>query len=138
MLTDKKRNNLYWFFKIGGVVISCLLPIWAVCEKYPLWKTAYSTGRSLGVGSILILIVVTIVFRKSVFGFLTDRLKLKNAPPLTVWIIMLILSYVLIYIGAFLEDLTIVLWMGFLGCAIGTLLTFIGENYFGKKEDGDG
>lgn len=138
MLTDKNKNKFYWLFKIGGVAISCLLPILAICEKYPLWKTSYSTGRSVGVGSILILIVVAIVFRRAVFGFLSDRLKLKNAPPLAVWIIMLILSYVLIYIGEFLEDLTTVLWMGFLGCALGTLLTFIGEYYFGKKENGDG
>lgn len=139
MTTEKKRRNLYWLFKIGGVFISCLLPVWAICEKFPVWQREHSSGRSLGVGAILSLIVVAIVFRKAVFRFLEERLKLKHAPPLVAWIIMLIVSYVLIYIGDFLLDLTRVLWMGFIGCAIGTMLTFIGENFFNvKKEDEDG
>jgi hypothetical protein len=95
----------------------------------------HNTERSIGVGAILILIVVAIVFRKSVFNFFADKLKLRHAPPLAVWLIMLIISYVLMYIGDFLRDLTTVLWMGLIGCAIGNLLTFIGENYFGKKEN---
>lgn len=137
-MTDKKRNKLYWLFKNGGVVISCLFPIWAICEKFPIWKTVHGTGRSLGVGAILILIVAMIIFRKSVFRFIEERIKLKYAPPLLFWGVMLIITYVLIFIGDFLRDLTTVFWMGLLGCAIGTVLTFIGENYFGKKEAKDG
>lgn len=135
MLTDKKRNKLYWLFKVGGVLISCLLPVWAICEKFPIWKTVHGTGRSVGVGAILSLIVIAIVFRKSVFNFFSERLKLNHAPPIMVWLILLIVSYLLIYLGRFLMDLNTVLWMGLIGCAIGTLLTFIAENYFGKKEE---
>ena len=130
MTTGTKRNKLYWLFKVGGVFISCLLPIWAICEKFPIWKAAHNTGRSIGVGAILALIVIAIVFRKAVFRFLVDKLKLNHAPPLAVWIILLIVSYVLQYIGDFMGDLTTVLWMGLIGCSLGTLLTFIGENYF--------
>lgn len=137
-MTDKKRNKLYWLFKNGGVVISCLFPIWAICEKFPIWKTVHGTGRSLGVGAILILIVAVIIFRKSVFRFIEERIKLKHAPPLSVWAVLLIIAYVLIFIGDFLRDLTTVFWMGLVGCGIGTVLTFIGENYFGKKEAKDG
>ena len=135
MLTDKKRNKLYWLFKVGGVLISCLLPVWAICEKFPIWKTVHGMGRSVGVGAILILIVIAIVFRKSVFNFFSERLKLNHAPPIMVWLILLIVSYLLIYLGRFLMDLNTVLWMGLIGCAIGTLLTFIAENYFGQKEE---
>lgn len=137
-MTDKKRNKLYWLFKNGGVVISCLFPIWAICEKFPIWKTVHGTGRSLGVGAILILIVAVIIFRKSVFRFIEERIKLKHAPPLSIWAVLLIIAYVLIFIGDFLRDLTTVFWMGLVGCGIGTVLTFIGENYFGKKEAKDG
>jgi Na+-driven multidrug efflux pump len=52
---------------------------------------------------------------------------------------MLILSYVLLYISNFIQDLTTVFWMGLVGCAIGTVLTYIAENWYGKKkEDTDG
>lgn len=133
-MTDKKRNKIYWLFKNGSVLISLLFPVWAICEKFPIWKTVHGTGRSIGVGAILILIVAVIIFRKSVFQFITERLKLNHAPPLAVWGVMLIIAYVLIFIGDFLRDLTTVFWMGLIGCAIGTLLTLIGENRFGKKE----
>jgi hypothetical protein len=91
----------------------------------------------VGVGAILILAVVTIIFRRSVFRFIMDKLKLTHAPPITVWLILLVFSYMLIFIGDFLRDLTTVLWMGMVGCAVGTLLTFIGEKYFGKENDNE-
>lgn len=137
MTVEKKRKLFYWLFKIGAIIISCILPIWAVCEKFPLWSKYYGTERSLGVGAIIILIVLTIVFRKAVFDFLSDKLKLKYAPPIAVWLTALIVCYVLIYIGNFLRDLTTVLWMGMLGCALGTVLTYVGENFFGDKENSD-
>jgi hypothetical protein len=137
MMVEKKRKYLYWLFKLGGVLISCFFPIWAICEKYPLWTVSYGTGRSVGVGAILILIVVTIIFRRSVFKFISERLKLEHAPPLAVWLVLIAVSYILIFIGNFLRDLTTVLWMGMLGCAIGTALTFVGENFFGEKENKD-
>lgn len=134
-MTDEKRNKIYWVLKILGVVISCLFPVWTICEKFPIWKTVHGGGRSFGVGAILVLIVVAVIFRKTVFQFITDKLNLKHAPPLMIWIVMLIVSYVLIFLGNFMRDLTTVLWMGVIGCTIGTLLTFIGENFFGKKEN---
>ena len=141
MTMERKNKILYLLFKIGGIVISCLIPIWAICEKFPIWTASYGTDRSVGVGAILILIVLIIIFRKAVFKFLSDKFKLEHAPPLAVWLVLLIISYVLIFIGNFLRDLTTVLWMGMIGCAIGTVLTFVAENYFGKKDpenDGNG
>ena len=134
-MTEKKRKNLYWVFKLLGILVSCALPIWAVCEKFPVWTEQYGSGRSFGVGAIILLVVVVVVFRKAVFDYLKDKFKLQHAPPITVWFGMLIAAYILIFIGNFLRDLVVVLWMGVLGCAIGTFLTFICENYFGKKDN---
>ena len=138
-MTEKKRKFWYWYLKIFSVLISCGLPIYAVSEHFPLWKISYGTTRSIGAGGIICLCIVVIVFRKSVFQFMRDRLNLKHAPPLAVWLIMLILSYVLLYINQFIRDLTSVFWFGLVGCAVGTAMTFVAENVFGKKkEDGDG
>lgn len=141
MTTETRNKYLYWAFKVGGVIISCLIPILAICEKFPIWQTTHGTERSMGVGAIIILFVVTIIFRKAVFKFLEDKFKLQHAPPLAVWLALLVGSYVLIYIGSFLRDLTTVLWMGLIGCAIGTVLTYVAENYFAPKggsHDGNG
>ena len=133
-MTEKKRKTLYWLFKVASVLVSCALPIWAICEKFPLWADDHGTEHTVGVGIILISIVLVVVFRKTVFDFIRDHLDLKHAPPLTIWLVMLVVSYILIYIGTFMQDITTVLWMGFVGCVIGTVLTYISERFGDKNE----
>lgn len=132
---SKNRKTFYWLFKSLGILVACLLPIWAILEKFPVWTYSYGRVRSMGVGGILILIVLLIVFRKTIFNYLVDKLKLKHAPPIVVWIAMLIASYILIFIGNFVQDLTTVFWMGLVGCAVGTVLTYIAESRFGEEKD---
>lgn len=136
-MTETKRKAFYWLFKVLGVVVACALPIWAICERFPIWSLSHGVSRSIGVGGILILIVLLIIFRKTVFNFLVEKLNIKHAPPLAIWFVMLVISYVMVYIGNFMRDLTIVFWMGFIGCAAGTLLTFIAENRFGKESESE-
>lgn len=132
-MTDRKRKILFWFFKCAGIFVSCALPIWAICEKFPLWAEDHGTGRSVGVGIILIAIVLIIIFRKTVFDFIKDHFDLKHAPPLTIWLVMLVISNILIYLGDIMKDMTTVFWMGFIGCCIGTFLTYISERFKAKE-----
>ena len=134
-MTDRKRNTLYWAFKVASILISCALPIWAVCAKFPIWTEQSGAGRSAGAGLILICIVLLIVFRRTVFDFARDHLNIKHTPPLAIWLVLIIVSYTLVYIANVVRDMNTVFWMGFIGCAIGTLLTYIGENCFGKKDE---
>jgi len=137
-MTDRKRKILYWFFKILSIIVSCALPIWAIWEKFPMWEECHGTTRSIGMGIILVSIVLLIIFRKTVFNFIRDHLDLKHAPPLAVWLVMLIISYFLVYIGEVMRDMTTVFWMGFIGCAIGTFLTYISERFKAKEVKSDG
>ena len=136
-MTEKKRNVLYWTFKLSSILISCALPIWAICAKFPIWSEQSGTGRSVGAGLILISMVLLIVFRRTVFDFIRDHLDIKHAPPLTIWLVLIIISYTFVYIADALRDMNTVFWMGFIGCAIGTVLTYIAESCFGKKESKD-
>lgn len=136
-MTEKNRKTFYWLFKVLSVMISCALPVWAIYEKFPIWKTHYGTTHTIGVGGVLAIMVVLIVFRKAVFAYLRDRLNITHAPPLAVWLVLMAISYALIFVGDFLKDVTTILWMGLIGCAIGTILTFIAENAFGKKNEVD-
>jgi hypothetical protein len=139
MTVEKKRKIFYLIFKVSSILVSCFFPIWAVCEKFPIWKEYYGEGRSFGVGAIIIMVVLAIIFRKAVFNYLADKLNIRHAPPIAIWLALLIVSYVLIYLGSFMRDLTVVFWMGGIGCAVGTVLTYIAENHFGNKEkDGNG
>lgn len=134
-MSNRRHKLFYWLFKLLSIVVSCALPVWAICEKFPIWTFSYGTVRSVGVGGIFILIVMLVVFRKTVFKFIVDKLKLRHAPPLVIWLVMLIASYVLVYISNFMRDMTIVFWMGLIGCAIGTVLTFIAENCFRREKN---
>lgn len=134
-MSDKKCKAFYWLFKISSIIVSCAFPIWAIYERFPIWTETHGKSHSVGVGAILILIVLLVIFRKSVFGFMKERLKLTHTPPIVAWVIMIIVSYVLMYIGKILYDITMVCWMGLIGCAVGTFLTFIAENRFRKEID---
>lgn len=128
-MTERKRKALFWLFKCAGILISCALPIWAICEKFPLWADLHGTDRTVGVGIILIAMVLIIIFRKTVFDFAKEHFDLKHAPPVTIWLVMLILSYILIYLGDVMRDMATVFWMGFIGCAIGTIFTYISGRF---------
>lgn len=132
-MSEKKRKIKYIVFKVLSIIVSCGLPIYAVKEHFPIWTESFGTSRSIGAGGIISLIVVVIVFRKAVFQYLRDRMNLQHAPPLAVWLVMLIVSYILLYINQFIRDLTTVFWFGLVGCSLGSVLTFIAENIYGKK-----
>lgn len=138
-MTVSKNKALYWVLKVASVFISCIFPVIAICDKFPVWTETYGVGRSISTGGLLIVIVLLVIFRRTVFDFLKERLKLKHAPPIVVWIVMLIIGYVLLYVCKFLTDIILVFWMGFLGCGLGTILTMVAELCFGKeKENNEG
>ena len=136
-MSEKKRTIKYWVLKVLSLIISCGLPIYAVCEHFPLWVTSHGTARSIGAGGIISLIVLVVIFRKSVFNFMKYKMKMQHAPPLAVWLVMLIVSYVLLFINRFIQDLTTVFWMGLVGCAVGTVITYLAEHLYGKKNEED-
>lgn len=133
-MTERKRKTLFWLFKIVGIIVSCALPIWAICEKFPIWTKKQDVGYSIGAGAILILVVILVVFRRTIFDYIREKINLRHAPPLAVWLVMLIFSYVLVYLGNVMEDMTTIFWCGLVGCAIGNVFTYIAESRFAKKE----
>lgn len=112
-----------------AIIVSCFLPILAICEKFPVWTATHGSTHSAGVGAVMIAIVILIVFRRTVFGFIREKFDLKHAPRVMVWLVLLVIAYVMVYIGNFMKDLTTVLWMGFIGSAIGTFLTYLSEKF---------
>lgn len=135
-MTTRRRKALYWLLKILSVLVSGAFPIWAIYERYPIWTIEHGVSRSIGTGGILILFVVIVIARRTIFEFFRERLNLRHAPPLLIWLVPIVLSYTLLYIGQLLYDITNIFWMGFIGCAIGTALTFIAENFLREKNDG--
>ena len=132
-----KNSKLYWLFKLLGLAVSCALPLWGIYDKFPIWAENYGTGRSIGTGGIIAIFVILVIFRRTVFNFLKDKWKMKHAPPITIWIVLIICAYAMMFINKFLLDITTVFWMGLIGCGIGGVLTFIGENFFGEEKSNE-
>lgn len=128
-MTERKRAFLFWLFKGASVLVACALPIWAILERFPLWVETNGAPKTAALTLIMIAIVLLIVFRRSVFEFLKARLKLKYAPPMTIWAVFLIISYVMMYVAEFLSDLNTVFWMGLIGAAIGAVLTYVSNKF---------
>ena len=61
-MTEQKRKITYWILKVLSIIVSCGLPIYAVCEHFPVWKVTHGTVRSIGAGGIICLIVIAIHF----------------------------------------------------------------------------
>lgn len=135
-MTEARRKTLYIIYKIASIIVSIALPVWAICEKFPIWHDRNGTEYTIGVGVILIAFVVVVVFRKTVFDFLRDKLDLRHAPPVIIWCALTIASYVLVFLGDVMRDMSTVFIMGIVGSAIGTLLTYISNKY--KKDEDDG
>jgi hypothetical protein len=134
MKLSLKSNIAYYIFKVSSIVVACALPLWGVIDKFPIWVETHGTGRSLGTGGLIGIIILIVIFRRTVFNFLKEKWKMRYAPPITIWIAMIAVSYMLMYINKFLYDITTVFWMGLIGCALGGVLTFIGENFFGGEK----
>ena len=124
-MTEKKRKSLFWLFKIAGILVSLAFPIFAVYERFPILVNEEGILRTIGIGGIMILFVLLIVLRRTVFDFFLKKLKLEHAPPLFIWLVLLVVAYLLVFIGNVMLDMITVLWMGFIGCGIGTFLTYI-------------
>lgn len=134
MKKPTKNNIFYGLFKWGGVAVYAALPLWAVWKIFPNWVETHGVGKSLGTGGIVGIIVLLVIFRDTVIGYIKEKLKIGHAPKMAWWIAGLIIVYSLLYIVKFLTDLAMVLWMGLFGAIIGTLMTFAGEVLFGEEE----
>lgn len=132
-MTDTKRKRLYWLFKILSIVAAAGLPMYAIFDHFPIWSEQ-GAGRTSVTAIILLGITMLVVFRRSVFNFIRDKFNLKYAPPITIWAVFLLGSYVMEYIAGVISDMNTVFWFGLIGAALGMLFTYISEKYNVSKE----
>lgn len=131
---SKKDKFFYWFWRLSGIITACLCPIYAVIEHFPIWLERNGTGRTLGVGAILILIILAVVFRKTVINYFREKFKTHTFPPVMGWIVLLCIAYVLQFINAFIIDMTAVFWAGLVGGLIGSFFMWLADRIKRKGE----
>jgi hypothetical protein len=130
---SKKDKILYWALRLLGIFISGCLPISAVIEHFPLWIEHKGAGRTIWVGTLLILIIVAVIFRKTVINYIRERFKTRTYPPVMGWVAMLCIAYVLRFINDFIMDMTSIFWMGLIGGLLGSLCLWFADRIKKKK-----
>ena len=131
---SKRDKFFYWAWRLLGIFLSGYLPISAVVDHFPIWLEHKGTGRTIWVGAILILIILAVIFRKTVINYVRERLKTHSYPPVMGWVVLLCVTYVLRFINDFIIDMTSVFWMGLIGGLLGSLCMWLADRI--KKKGG--
>ena len=150
----------YWILQIAAFLAAVIPPVWAVCEKLPVWKARYGAARTFWFGIAVVLIVLLVVFRKTLLvlvrswtDVLVDRIKEKtgivHVPPMlslvltwaTALIVVVALIPVVSGLYVILVDLKGIFMAGLVGAGLGWLLSAVGVGLGidrSKTEDTDG
>lgn len=121
----------------AGTVVSIAVPAWAIFEKLPIWTRHDGIKNSIGVGGVLILIITILTLRKTIFNYFKEKLKLKTAPPLFMWISLFIIVLVISAIGTIISDLKTICIAGIIGSGAGSLMIFFANNIEEKMKEGN-
>ena len=150
----------YWILQIAAFLIAVIPPVWAVCEKLPIWKARYGTAQTFGFGLVILLVVLLVVFRKTLLllvkgwiDVLVDRIKEKTGivhiPPMLSLVLtwasalLVVIALIPVVSGLYviLVDLKGIFMAGLVGAGLGWLLSLIGIWLGidrGRTEDIDG
>ena len=128
MKSSGKGKVKYLCIKGTGIVVSAAIPVIAILKKLPFWRAEAGVTRTVGVGAVMAAIVVLITFKKTVFNYLKEKTGMNHMPPLMLWGGLLIGSLLLNAAADMLSDMRSVFVAGFVGCAVGSVLTVIADN----------
>ena len=129
MKNRSKKKIKYLCVKGTGIVVSAAIPVIAILKKLPLWRAEAGVTGTVGIGAVMAGIVVLITFKKTVFNYLKEKTGMNHTPPLLLWVGLRIGSLVLNSVADILSDMRAVFVAGVAGCAIGTVLNLIAENF---------
>ena len=108
-----------YVFKVLGVVISTLPPLFAVFSYFPVWKERGAEAMLSGISLFLILISVVPLFR-------TVKTMLKSPSAAFIWFILFILFFSLSKIA---DDITVISFIGFISNLVGAFFFSIARRF---------
>lgn len=98
--------------------------VWAICDKFPLWRSQGGGGLSIGSGAVIVCVVVFMTFKKYITAFAAEKLGTISAGVALVflWFGLSIALYAVARLATMLNDLsTVFLWAG-IGATAGVAL----------------
>lgn len=100
--------------------------VWAIWDKFPLWKSQGGGGLAIGSGVAIVCVVIFMTFKKYITAFAAEKLGTISAGIALVflWFSLAIALYAVASLATMLNDLsTVFLWAG-IGATVGVALQF--------------
>lgn len=100
--------------------------VWAIWDKFPLWRSQGGGGLAIGSGVVIIGVVLYMTFKRYITAFVAEKLGTLSAGIALVflWYGIAIALYAVASLATMLNDLsTVFLWAG-IGATAGVALQF--------------
>jgi hypothetical protein len=98
--------------------------VWAIYDKFPLWRAQGGGGLAIGSGVVIVCVVIFMTFKKYITAFAAEKLGTISAGIALVflWFGLAIALYAVASLATMLNDLsTVFLWAG-IGSTAGVAL----------------
>lgn len=100
--------------------------VWAIWDKFPLWRSQGGGGLAIGSGVVIVGVVLYMTFKRYITAFVAEKLGTLSAGIALVflWYGIAIALYAVASLATMLNDLsTVFLWAG-IGATAGVALQF--------------
>ena len=126
-----------------AIALFIALPAAVISTKFPLWREQGGSGVAIGSGSLLLIAIVFITFKKYITAFAAEKLGALSAGVSLVflWSAMTLICILLSEIETIINDLTTVFLWSAIGAATGLVCLTIArciERPKQQKEADDG
>ena len=98
--------------------------VWAIWDKFPLWRSQGGGGLAIGSGVVIVCVVIYMTFKRYITAFAAEKLGTISAAIALVflWFGISIALYAVAKLATMLNDLsTVFLWAG-IGATAGVAL----------------
>ena len=116
-----KRKAVAVFLRALAIALFLALPAAVISTKFPLWREQGGSGVAIGSGSLLLIAIVFITFKKYITAFAAEKLGALSAGVSLVffWSAMTLVCILLAKIATIINDLTTVFMWSAIGAAAG-------------------
>ena len=116
-----KRKAVAVFLRALAVALFLALPAAVISTKFPLWREQGGSGVAIGSGSLLLIAIVFITFKKYITAFAAEKLGALSAGVSLVflWSALTLICILLAKIATIIDDLTTVFLWSAIGAAAG-------------------
>ena len=138
-----KRKAVAVFLRALAVALFLALPAAVISTKFPLWREQGGSGVAIGSGSLLLIAIVFITFKKYITAFAAEKLGALSAGVSLVflWSALTLVCVMIAEIETIINDLTTVFLWSAIGAAAGLVCLTIARRIVREpmqKEADDG